>query len=127
MIFYCRILNNFCTKNVKYATEKMGSFIELPAEISSKDENIVKLANFCCKLHIQIGCENQECNNLHDLVQELINIAKRIISFEEKKNLFANCCYNHRDLIQPLFLFFKYEDYFFELVNIIFDFFSVKK
>lgn len=85
MIFYCRILNNFCTKNVKYATEKMGSFIELPAEISSKDENIVKLANFCCKVHIQIGCENQECSNLHDLVQELINIAKRIISFEEKK------------------------------------------
>ena len=48
------------------------------------------------------------------------------VSVEERKNLFINCCYNHRDLLQPLFLLFKYRDECFVLVNAMFDFLGKK-
>ena len=63
----------------------MGSFIEDLAEISSKDEAIVDFANFCFRLHSDLGCEDQGCNFVM-LVQDLMNAVKQDnVSVEERK------------------------------------------
>ena len=82
----------------------MRSFIEQIAGISSKDETIIDFANFCSQLHIEIGCEDQGYN-FFSLVQDLMSAVKENISVEETKILFADFCYNYRDIIHPLIIF----------------------
>ena len=72
---------------------------------------IFYFANFCNKIHIKGGCENQGCN-LSLLVKQFVYYTLNN-SFDERKIFFIDHYFNNRDIMQSLFFLHKNQDHCF--------------